>query len=89
MSTEVNSAGPVRANYDQLIFDEIMVRFDIVCQLGLEDSYLDQAYVEIPIKVSKEDKGSQYIKALWDSSLMKQVKYNKERKEAKRLCTQP
>lgn len=67
-------------NYDQLIFDEIMIRFDIVCQLGLEDEYLDQAYLELPLKVTKADKGSQCLKALWESSVVRQAKLHKERK---------
>ena len=75
-------------NYEALIWEEIMRRFDIVCQLGLEDSYEDQAYIELPIKVTARDKGTQYLKALWESSIIRQTRLQKEKEsESQRMVS--
>ena len=65
-------------DYEQLVWDEVAKRFELVEQLGLEDEYQDQAYMELPIKVTKRDKGSQAFAALWYASIAKQNKYQEE-----------
>lgn len=63
--------------YDRMAWQEIFQRFDWIEQLGLQDEYQDQSCIELPIKVTKKDKGSEQLKVLWGISVAKQLKYRR------------